>query len=349
MITRQMLVQRLPDNWQRMSTRDEIESRLLRSSLDLPGKTIHVQQGSIFKQRLETLADEIGDTIYIIEDKRDVEELISAVANGDIKYTVADEQMALVNARFHSNIDVRTPLSFPQRLAWALRKQPDNELLKEINDWLASFGNTLEARLIYNKYFEGSRSARLSRSEFHSFTGGRVSVYDDIIREVAREIEWDWRLLASLIYQESEFKPDAVSWAGAYGLMQFMPVVMEQFGIDTSTSPEEQIRVGGTFIRYLDRQIPETIADPNERIKFILASYNAGVGHVLDARRLAQKFNKSPDIWTDHVDFFMLNKSKPTFYRDPVVYYGYARGDETYRFVTEILERFDHYRNLLPD
>ncbi len=348
-VTRQMLVQRLPDNWQRMATRDEIENSLLRSSLDLAGLTIHVQKGSIFKQRLETLANEIGDTIYIIEDKREVEELISAVANGEIMFTVADEHIALVNARYHSNIDVRTPLSFPQRLAWALRKEPENELLLEINEWLSGYANTLHARLIHDKYFRSPRMRRMAQSEFHSLTGGRLSVFDETIKEVAQEIDWDWRLLASLIYQESGFRPDAVSWAGAYGLMQFMPIVMEQFGIDTTATPEEQIRVGGRFINYLDRQIPASVTDSVERIKFVLASYNAGVGHVLDARRLAQKFNKNPDIWTNHVDFFMLNKSKPSFYRDPVVYYGYARGEETFKFVIEIFDRFEHYRNLIPE
>lgn len=349
MITRQILVQRLPDNWRSMATRDEIESHLLRSSLDLAGRTIHVQEGSIFSKRLETLSDEIGDTIHIVEDKREVEELIAAVSRGEIMYTVADEHIGLVNARYHRNIDVRTPLSFPQRLAWALRKEEPNELLQEINAWLAAFEPTLEARLIHNKYFQGGRIARMARSEFHSLTGGRVSVYDSTIREVASEIEWDWRLLASLIYQESAFNPNAISWAGAYGLMQLMPVVMEQFGIDSTASPEEQIRIGGRFLHYLHRQVPESISDSTERIKFILASYNAGIGHVLDARRLAEKYNKDPDIWTDHVDFFMLNKSRPAFYRDPVVYYGYARGDETYRFVIDILDRYEHYRNLLPE
>ncbi len=348
-VTRQILVQRMPDNWQSMATRDEIESHLLRSSLDMAGKTIHVQEGSIFKKRLETLSDEIGDTIYVVEDKREVEELIAAVSRGEIMYTVADEHIALVNARYHRNIDVRTPLSFPQRLAWALRKDEPNELLEEINDWLAGFEPTLEARLIHNKYFRGGRIARMAQSEFHSLTGGRVSVYDSVIREVASEMEWDWRLLASLIYQESGFNPNAVSWAGAYGLMQLMPVVMEQFGIDSTATPEEQIWVGGRFLRYLNRQVPESISDSTERIKFILASYNAGIGHVLDARRLAEKYNKNPDIWTDHVDFFLLNKSRPAFYRDPVVYYGYARGDETYRFVIDILDRYEHYRNLLPE
>lgn len=348
-ITRQVLVQPMPKNWRRMATRDEIERNLLRSSLDLAGKTIHVQEGTIFKKRLETLADEIGDTINIIEDNREVEELIGAVASGEILFTVADEHIALVNSRYHNNIDVRTPISFPQRLAWALRKEKDNELLKEINGWLDEFSNSLHARLIHNKYFKGHRVARMASSDYHSLTGGRLSVYDETIREVAKLINWDWRLLASLIYQESEFKPDALSWAGAFGLMQLMPVVMEQFGIDSTASPEEQIHIGGRFINYLERQIPQTVTDSVERIKFIMGSYNAGVGHVLDARRLAEKYKRNPDVWTNNVDFFMLNKSKPSFYRDPVVYYGYARGDETYNFVNEIFERYEHYRNLIPD
>lgn len=348
-ITRQVLVQQMPEGWQQMATRDQIESNLLRSSLELAGKTIHVEAGSIFKKRLQTLMDEIADTIYIIEDKREVEELIGAVARGEIEYTVADEHIALINERVYPGIDVKMPLSFPQKLAWAVKKTPEKQFLNEINLWLDQFSNTLEARVIYNKYFQSNRVRYLAKSEYTSFNEGRLSVYDETIKEVAAVIGWDWRLLASLIYQESEFKPDAVSWAGAYGLMQLMPVVMEQFGIDSTASPEEQIKIGGKFIQYLDRQIPASVTDSSERIKFVLAAYNSGVGHVLDARRLAQKYNKNPDIWTGETDFFMLNKSKPAFYHDSVVYYGYARGEETFAFVEQIIDRYDHYRNLIVE
>ncbi|MDA3944096.1 MAG: transporter substrate-binding domain-containing protein [Bacteroidetes bacterium] len=346
-ITRQVLVQRMPEGWQKMATRDEIEGNLLRSSLELAGKTIHVEAGSIFKKRLETLMDEIADTIFIVEDKREVEDLIAAVANGEIEYTIADEHIALINERIYPDIDAKMPISFPQKLAWAVKKEQDKALLNEINQWLQSFNNTLEARVIYNKYFKNNRVRYLAKSEYTSFNQGRLSAFDETIKAVANEIGWDWRLLASLIYQESEFNPDAVSWAGAYGLMQLMPVVMEQFGIDSTASPEEQIRIGGKFIQYLNRQIPASVTDSAERIKFILASYNAGVGHVLDARRLAKKYKKDPDVWTEQTDFFLLNKSKPAFYHDSVVYYGYARGEETYAFVEQITDRYDHYRNLI--
>jgi membrane-bound lytic murein transglycosylase F len=346
LITRQILVQRLPKNRQQMRTRDEIEKELLRNSLEFARKTIHVQQGSIYKKRLETLADEIGDTIYIIEDSRDVEELIRAVSDSEIDYTIADEHMATVLLRNHDNLDIKTPVSFQQKIAWALRKEENNELLAELNTWLNGFQSTTEYRLLYDKYF-GAGIRNRSRSEFHSFTGGKLSSYDETIRKVAADINWDWRLLASLIYQESEFKHQVTSWAGAFGLMQLMPATMEQFGIDTTSSPEVHIEVGGKYLLYLDRLIPETVTDANERIKFTLASYNAGVGHVLDARRLATKYNKNPDIWTDNVDFFMRNKSRPAFYNDPASYYGYVRGEETFMFVEEIMDRFEHYKNLI--
>jgi len=345
-ITRQVLVQRLPKNWLQLRTRDEIEKGLIRSSLELAGKTIHVQENSVFSKRLRTLSDEIGDTIYIIEDNRDVEDLVAAVANKDIDYTIADEHMAAVFLRNYTNLDIKTAISFDQKIAWALRKEPENELLEEINKWLSDYLPSRDGRLLYDKYFSPLVKNR-SQSEYHSVTGDRLSPYDDIIRSAAESINWDWRLMASLIYQESEFKPDVRSWAGAFGLMQLMPGVMEQFNIDSTATPEVQVLVGAQYIQYLDRQIPETVTDTIERSKFILASYNAGVGHVLDARRLAVKYNKNPDVWTDNVDFFMRNKSKPAFYNDPVVYYGYVRGEETFRFVEEITERYEHYKNLI--
>lgn len=347
-ITHQVLVQRLPKNWLQLRTRDEIEKGLIRSSLELAGKTVHVQEGSIFAKRLQTLSDEIGDTIFIVEDHRDVEDLVAAVANREIALTIADEHMAKVFLRNYNNLDIKTPISFDQKIAWALRKEPNNELLEEINTWLGSYLSSPEGRLLYEKYFNPLVKNR-SRSEYHSVTGDKLSNYDDVVRQAATNINWDWRLLAALIYQESEFKPDVRSWAGAFGLMQLMPGVMEQFGIDTTATPEVQVLIGAKYLQYLDRQIPETVTDTLERIKFILAAYNAGVGHVLDARRLASKYNKNPDIWTNHVDFFMRNKSKPTFYNDPVAYYGYVRGEETYQFVEEIMERFEHYKNLIGE
>ncbi len=344
--TRQVLVQRKPDGYLSMETADEIESHMLRNPLDLAGKEIHIQDGTIFKNRLDILSNEIADTIKVIIDPRDVEDLIYAVSTGEIDYTVSDEHIAKVNSRYYHNIDVNTPLSFPQKISWAVKKGQTG-IVDTINNWLDQFTKTLRYRLLYNKYFKNIRSGKIVRSQYNSYTGGSLSPFDDEIKRASEIIGWDWKLLASMIYQESEFKPNVRSWVGAYGLMQLMPHVMEEYDIDTTASAEQQIIAGVKHLRSIDRQIPDEINDSTERIKFLLASYNCGLGHVLDARRLAVKFGKDPNIWSQNVDSCILNLSEKEYYHDPVVYNGYVRGSETFNFVQEIIERYYIYSELI--
>jgi len=347
MTTRQVLVQRKPDGYANMVTADEIESHLLRNTLDLADIRINVQKGTVFAKRLETLSDEIADSIIIINDEREMEELIAAVVSGEIDYTVADEHVALVNARYYRNIDVKTPLSFPQKIAWAAKKGQTG-LADTISSWLTDFNRSLRSRLLYNKYFKNIRSKRIVNSQYNSYSGGQLSPFDDEIKAAAKIINWDWRLLASLVYQESEFKPNVKSWVGAYGLMQLMPSVMQKYGLDsTSVDPKSQLTAGVKHLIFIHKQLPPDITDSIEQIKFVLASYNCGLGHVLDARRLAEKYEKSPNYWTNSVDSCVLNLSEKNYYHDPVVYYGYVRGGETFRFVDEIMERYKIYCELI--
>ncbi len=347
MTTRQVLVQRKPEGYTRMKTADEIESHLLRNTLNLAGLKIHVQKGTIFAGQLKTLSDAIADSIFIINDDREVEELIAAVANNEIDYTVADEHVALVNARYFRNIDVKTPLSFPQKIAWAAKKGQTG-LTDTINSWLTIFNHSLRSRLLYNKYFKNIRSKKIVVSQYNSYSGGQLSPYDDEIKSAAKIIGWDWRLLASLVYQESEFKPNVRSWVGAYGLMQLMPSVLKKYGLDsTSVDPTSQLIAGVRHLKYIKKQLPPEITDSVEQIKFVLASYNCGLGHVLDARRLAKKHNKNQNIWTNNVDSCILNLSEKEYYHDPEVYNGYVRGGETFNFVEEIMGRYNIYNKLI--
>lgn len=347
--SRQVLVQRKPTNWQALSE-VEIEANLIRNQLELANKVVYVQKGSSYAQRLMNLSDEIGDSINLIEKgDKEVEELIELVANGEIDYTVADENVALVNQIYYPILDIQTAVSFPQNLAWGLKKG-DDELKKEINQWLNKFKHSLEYALIYNKYFKNPRSARIVESDYYAINSGRVSNYDDYIKRYSKEVNWDWRLLASLIYQESRFKPNVQSWAGAYGLMQLMPTTARRFGVSRQSPPEKQIRAGVDFIKWLNKRFEKRgIIDKEEKIKFVLASYNVGLGHILDARRLAEKAGKDPDVWENNVDEYILKKSNPKFYKDPVVKYGYCRGSETYNYVYQILDRYEHYKNIIPE
>lgn len=346
--TRLVLIQRKPHKWETMPSQ-VLESKLLRNKEDLAGKTIYVQKGSSHAGSLHYLAKEIGKEVSVIEVPYESEALIRLVDNGEIDFTVCDENIALVNATYFPGIDVRTPVSSPRNLAWGIRTTHSDQLQKELNNWITNFRKTPSYALIYAKYFKNVRSNTIVKSDYYAPNTGKVSQWDDLIKLYSESIKWDWRLLASLIYQESRFMPDVKSRVGAYGLMQIMPETGKHFGIDATASPQNNIKAGAQYINWLYSIFDTKITDANERTKFILAAYNAGPGHVLDAMKLAEKNGKDPQKWEDNVAVWLLKKSEPQYYTDAVVKYGYFKGKESIAFVNQVLNRYEHYKNIIPD
>jgi membrane-bound lytic murein transglycosylase F len=343
--TRQVLVQRKPEHWEDMN-QSQVEINVLRNQLNLAGKTIFVQAGSVYSKRLLSLSNEIGGGIRIREVQLESEQLIQRVALKEIDYTICDENVGLVNNTYFPQLDVGTAVSFPQNVAWAVHLRSDS-LKSEIDNWIESYRKTRSYAILYNKYFQNRHAYRNIHSEHYALGSGKISRYDEILRKESESIMWDWRLLASMVYQESRFNAEAVSWAGAFGLMQLMPGTAKNYGVTSESSPREQVRAGVKFIQWLDDRFKDVIVDEEERIKFILAAYNIGYGHIQDARRLAEKNGADPDIWMGSVDEWLLKKSDPKYYTDPVVKYGYARGIESYNYVREVLERYEHYKNII--
>jgi membrane-bound lytic murein transglycosylase F len=267
------------------------------------------------------------------------------VSVGEIPYTVSDNIIASVNNTYYPNVDVSTPLSLQQDMAWAVRKG-STSLQQELNNWMINFTQTRKFKFMYARYFENKKSATMVENDFYAISTGRISPYDQYIRKYSQQLGWDWRLLASLIYQESRFKVDVTSRVGASGIMQLMPTTAKRFGIDTVSTTADHIRAGSEFILWLNKLFRD-VPDANERIKFVLAAYNIGPGHIIDARNLARKNGANPDVWDDNVARFLLSKSDPKYYNDPVVKYGSCRGTETFRYVSEVLERYQHYKNIV--
>ncbi|MGQ1911142.1 transporter substrate-binding domain-containing protein [Marinifilum sp. RC60d5] len=311
----------------------------------LVGKDIHVSEASSFEERLKSLSKELGASINVIPEKMEVEQLISKVASGELKYTIADENVAMVNQTYYPEIDIKTTVSFPQNLAWALRKGA-NHLTQDVNMWLIDFQKTKEYKRIYRKYFHSSRIEAMLQSEYFTLKSGKISEYDDLLKEKSQIVDWDWRLLSALVYQESHFDPKARSWVGAFGLMQLMPETAYRYDVDTLSPARDNVDAGVKYLKYLSGRLDKTLDDKTDRLQFLLASYNVGLGHILDARRLALKNGKNPDQWKGSVDYYLLNKSKPEFFNDPVVKYGYCRGEEPYLYVSKILDRYAHYKNM---
>ncbi|MDX9881702.1 MAG: transporter substrate-binding domain-containing protein [Prolixibacteraceae bacterium] len=345
--TRQVLVQRKPENYRQMSS-VSIENHLIRNQLELAGKTVHVQNNSSYYRRILNLSEEIGKDILITPDSiYGIEQLVAMVAKGEIDFTVCNEHVARVNQTYYPNLDVKTPVSFPQNIAWAVRKGSPG-WLEYLNTWIANFTGTSKFRVIYQKYFENSRSSLMVKNDYHSLKG-RFSEFDDLIKEESAGTGFDWRLIAAIIYKESQFDPEAQSWAGAYGLMQIMPETAERYNISNIEDPRMNIRAGIRNLKWLKEQFSTQVPDSTQRIKFVLAAYNVGLGHVIDAQRLAKKYDKDPAKWDGNVDYFLLNKSASRFYNDKAVRNGYCRGEEPYNFVNNVISIYMHYKNAIPE
>ena len=173
---------------------------------------------------------------------------------------------------------------------------------------------------------------------------GIISAFDDLFRRYSSTAGWDWRLLAAMSYQESGFDPQAVSSMGAMGLMQLMPSTADAMGVprDKRFDPEQNISASTRYIRKVSQSFSD-IKDAEERIKFTLAAYNGGVGHVQDAQTLTRKAGRDHQVWQE-VAPFILHLSEPRYYRDPDVLNGYMRGSETEAYVRLIMNRWNQYR-----
>ena len=347
-LTKQVLVQRKPDHWRKL-TRDQIREQLVQDPVELIGDTVSLRLNSSYMDRAQNLSREIGGTIYIdtLNGRLSTDEIIKMVVDRKIKYTFADQNLARINASFYPILDVTVPVSFSQRIAWAVH--PDSEeLLQAINTWLQHEKKQPDFFVIYNKYFKNRSSfARRVKSPFYSLNEGQISPFDPMIKDRATELGWDWRLLASMVYQESRFDPEATSWSGAQGLMQLMPATARELGVADRSDAAESLKGGIAYLGSLYSRFDE-IQDSLQRIKFTLAAYNCGFEHVEDARTLAEISGLNKNKWDHSVDSMLLSLRLPSQYNREEVRGGYVRGEEPYQYVQKIFERYEHYRSLNP-
>lgn len=348
-LTKQVLIQRKPNNWRKMKLH-EIHQNLIQTPLDLIGKEVVVRKNSSFYKRLINLSEEIGGDIIIKEADSNIEtdELIMRVVQGEIDYTVADKNVAQIMANEIRDIDISVELSTSQKIAWAVRKTSP-ELLTYINDFINRKKKEPTFNVLYRKYFSHN-----NRKDFNTILANydEVSNYDEILKKGADSLGWDWLLLASVAYQESRFNPRAESWVGARGLMQIMPATAKSLGYSSNVlfDPKQNLNIAVTYFNRLEKMWAKTVKDSIQRIKFVLASYNVGPGHVIDARNLAKKYDKDPTVWDENVEVMLLKKAYKKYYLDNAVKHGYCRCYEPYNYVRQIFQRYRSYKQLTqPD
>ncbi len=316
------------------------------SVYELRGRAVHAWKSSSHYQTLLKWIPEVGPfDIEPIPEDMEYEEILDRVGSGEYRLAVVDSLVLEAELPHRDDVEAAFSLSAgqPQPIAFALR--PGNPRLREFLDgFVAEIVGSLELNDARERYFRKSRGLDRSKAR-NAPGGGRLSPYDELLRKHSKRYGLDWRLMAAQAYQESLFDPDAESWAGASGLFQILPSTGLELGIEDLRDPEAGIQAG---VRYM-HQILERL-EPRlplkHRLRFALAAYNAGFGHLQDARRLAAEEGLDPDKWFGHTEKAMLLLSQPRYYRR--ARYGYVRGSETVRYVSEIQNRYDHYVTLVP-
>ena len=302
------------------------------TSLDaLAGKTIHVRRSSSYWSTLKRIA---GLRLVAVDENLETETIMDQVADGDLPLTVADSNIVERFLTYRKDVQGSLVLSDSKALAFSIRKDAP-KLLAAVNAFVKKNRNTKSSKRLYKKYFEDEK--RIRRVQ-RTIGKGQISPYDDLIRKYARKYGLDWRLVAAQMFQESGFDPKAKSWAGARGLMQVMPATGRELGFDPKDlyDPETSIAAGTLYMhRMIKLKSPDLPL--NERYRFALASYNAGYGHVIDARKIARTMGKNRNRWFDNVEDAIVLLEKPEYWRK--ARHGFCRGSEPRTYVQNI-ERY---------
>ncbi len=311
---------------------------LITDVTELPGHDVYVEQESKYYYRMLNLNDELGGGISIHPIDRDTligEDLIDMVSDGTIPLTVIDSDIARLNRTYYPNLDVSLALSFTQRHAWGVSiRHP--WLADSIDAWMNQKRPRDARDRLLRRYFELAKDAPSATTV--DLTKGKISPYDNLFRQAAAIIGYDWRLLASQGFIESHFDSTRVSWAGAKGIMQIMPSTARAYGQspDSMIIPRHSIHTAILILRDLDKSLKRLVADGDERTKFVLGAYNSGLAHVYDAIALAEKLGYNPQVWDGNVAECLLLKANPEYYNDPVCKFGYFRGRQTTTYVKQV-------------
>lgn len=282
----------------------------------------------------------IRDTTHLPED------LLAEVLLGRIPALVVPSHIAGHEARRFPPLQFDGPVGPRVPLAFALRRNAP-ELRKAINDWLDDpSGEAMRTKALEG--FEGQMkpSGPLRSKRRPVMHRDSISPYDASFKAHAGNHGWPWELLAAMAWKESRFNHDVRSSKGAHGLMQLMPRTAVRMGLDSSGhSADEHIAAAMRYLGYLDTLWLRAVPERDQRLRFVLASYNSGPGHVVDAQRLAEQLGIDHQRWEGHVERAMLLLAKPRFHGRPGMKNGYANGRQTFHFVREVMAVYQHFRS----
>lgn len=306
---------------------------------ELSGKTIVIQDNEQLREKQLFIQAHYPDINWQLS-KLSVEELVGMVNSGAIDYTLADSHDYLHLRALYSKTREAFPIYYPEPLSLALSASAQMQLAGDLNHFIASAKTNGALKQWLERFYghANDTNPRGSRT-FFSRVDKRLPQYQGLIKEIAQQYHIDWRLLAAVAYQESHWNPKAKSPTGVRGMMMLTLETSKLVGVTNRLDVEQSLRGGAQYLQSIMMRLPESIKQP-DRTWFALASYNVGLGHVLDVREITEFHGGNPDRWVDIKKYLPLLEKEEwhQFTR-----YGYARGNEPVGYVQNIR----HFRDLL--
>lgn len=303
-----------------------------RSLSDIAPQQLTVAPGHVAINDLQVLkAQKYPKLAWTVDDKRSSTELMEAVLEGKLEYTIADSVAISLFQRVHPELAVALDITDEQPVTWFSLKDDDNTLSAAMLDFFNNINEDGTLARLEEKYLgHGEDFDYVDTRTFLRAIDNVLPDLQPLFQKYATEI--DWRLLAAIAYQESHWDPQATSPTGVRGLMMLTKNTAQSLGLTDRTDAEQSVSGGMRYLQDMMGKVPDTIPK-DERIWFALAAYNMGYAHMLDARALTAKQKGDPDSWADVKQRLPLLSQKPYYSR---LTYGYARGHEAYAYVENI-------------
>lgn len=304
----------------------------------LRGKRLEIPAGTSYVETLRGAQAREPDLIWTENPHADQSELLRAVSRGKLDYTVVKSTAFSIYNTFIPDLRVAFDLAVGESLAWAFPKRSDHSLIDEATQYFDGIRATGELDRILDQYYgRAPRIDRVGTRDFMRDVRQRLPQYRAMFEQAGDEYGVDWRLLAAIGYQESNWDPEAVSSTGVRGLMMLTVDTAAVLGVQDRTDARESIRGGARYFADIVTRIPAQIPEP-DRTWLALASYNMGYGHLLDAQRFTRTRGGDSDRWLEV-------RPNVKLLADPdhctAARHGCARGGETVAFVDNIRMYFD--------
>ena len=303
---------------------------------DLKG-LLRIPRGSVDALRLKELKQQNPTLQWDEVDNQETEELLYQVANNQLDYTIANSDIVAITQRYYPQLRVAFALSKPQDVAWGFAAGDDTSLYDAASAYLNQNSGKDFLRL-YDRYFGHVEHVNLLGAvTLATDVQTRLVRYRKAFEEAAAQAHMDWRLLAAMGYQESHWDEDAVSPTGVRGLMMLTMDTAERLEVKNREDATQSIFGGARYFRLMHDSLPDSIKEP-DRTWMALATYNIGLGHLLDARKLTRSLGGDPNRWLDVRNTLPLLTQ--AHYHNQTDH-GYARGFETVTYVGNVRTYFD--------